>query len=106
MIDWRRTRRSMTLSIVVADDHPMLLDGIGGLLAAAGYDIKARCLDGQQARDAIKASQPDLALLDVHMPHMSGLDVLREARRDKWKTRIVILTASRSWRRFTCASTG
>jgi DNA-binding NarL/FixJ family response regulator len=84
----------MTLSIVVADDHPMLLDGIGGLLAAAGYDIKARCLDGQQARDAIKATQPDLALLDVHMPHMSGLDVLREARRDKWKTRIVILTAS------------
>src|ERR1700754_3379524 len=84
----------MTLSIVVADDHPMLLDGIGGLLSAAGHDVKARCLDGQQARDAIKQFQPDIAILDIHMPHLTGIDVLREARRDKWKTRIVILTAS------------
>jgi len=84
----------MTPSIVVADDHPMLLDGIGGLLSGAGYDVKARCLDGQQALDAIKTGEPDLALLDVHMPHLSGLDLLRQARRDKWDTRIVILTAS------------
>ena len=84
----------MTLSIVVADDHPMLLDGIGGLLSAAGHDVKARCLDGQQAREAIKQFQPDIAILDIHMPHLNGIDVLREARRDKWKTRIVILTAS------------
>jgi len=84
----------MTPSIVVADDHPMLLDGIGGLLSAAGYDVKARCLDGQHALDAIRTGQPDLALLDVHMPHLSGLDLLRQARRDRWDTRIVILTAS------------
>src|SRR3982751_7152182 len=72
----------------------MLLDGIGGLLAAGGHDVEARCLDGQQALDAIKANQPDIAILDIHMPHMTGIDVLREARRDKWKTRIVVLTAS------------
>jgi two-component system nitrate/nitrite response regulator NarL len=84
----------VTPSIVVADDHPMLLDGIGGLLTAAGHDVKARCADGQEALEAIKANQPDLAILDIHMPHLSGLDLLREARRDKWKTRIVILTAS------------
>lgn len=84
----------MSLSIVVADDHPMLLDGIVGLLAAAGHDVKARCLDGQQALEAIKANQPDLAILDIHMPNLTGIDVLREARRDGWRTRIVILTAS------------
>ena len=84
----------MTFSIVVADDHPMLLDGICGLLVAAGHDVKARCLDGQQAREAIKQFEPDIAILDIHMPHLSGIDVLREARRDKWKTRIVVLTAS------------
>jgi two-component system, NarL family, nitrate/nitrite response regulator NarL len=84
----------MSFSIVVADDHPMLLDGIVGLLIAAGKDVKARCLDGQQARDAINLHHPDIAILDIHMPHLSGLDLLREARRDKWKTRIVILTAS------------
>lgn len=84
----------MTPSIVVADDHPMLLDGIVGLLAAAGHDVKARCLDGQQALEAIKETDPDVAILDIHMPHLSGLDLLREARREKWRTRIVILTAS------------
>ena len=84
----------MSFSIVVADDHPMLLDGIVGLLAAAGNDVKARCLDGQQARDAIKQFMPDIAILDIHMPNMTGIDVLREARREKWKTRIVVLTAS------------
>lgn len=84
----------MSFSIVVADDHPMLLDGIGGLLSAAGHDVKARCLDGQQAREAIKQFTPDIAILDIHMPKMTGIEVLREARRDKWKTRIVILTAS------------
>jgi len=84
----------MTCSIVVADDHPMLLDGIVGLLAAAGHDVKARCLDGEQALGAIMSHQPDIAILDIHMPKLSGLDLLRQARTDKWPTRIVILTAA------------
>jgi DNA-binding NarL/FixJ family response regulator len=84
----------MSWSLVVADDHPMLLDGIGGLLTAAGHDVKARCLDGQEALDAIKLHQPDIAILDIHMPNLSGLDLLRMARRDRWTTRVVILTAS------------
>jgi two-component system, NarL family, nitrate/nitrite response regulator NarL len=81
-------------AILVADDHPMLLDGIVGLLLAGGHDITARCHDGQEARDALVALTPDIAILDVHMPHLSGLDLLREARREAWPTRIVILTAS------------
>lgn len=84
----------MTVSIVVADDHPMMLDGIVGLLAAAGHEVRARCLDGRQALDAIILHQPDIAILDIHMPHMNGLELLREARRGAWRTRIVILTAS------------
>jgi two-component system, NarL family, nitrate/nitrite response regulator NarL len=81
-------------SVIVADDHPLLLDGMVGLLLSGGYDVKARCLDGQQARDAILEHKPDLAILDIHMPHLSGLDVLREARRERWPTKIIILTAS------------
>ena len=84
----------MSWSLVVADDHPMLLDGIVGLLAAAGHDVKARCLEGQEALDAIKLYQPDIAILDIHMPNLSGLDLLRIARQERWRTRVVILTAS------------
>jgi two-component system, NarL family, nitrate/nitrite response regulator NarL len=81
-------------TVVVADDHPMMLDGVAGLLTAGGYAVVARGTDGQQALDAIRAHQPDLAILDIHMPHRSGLDLLREARREQWRTRIVLLTAS------------
>jgi two-component system, NarL family, nitrate/nitrite response regulator NarL len=81
-------------SVVVADDHPMMLDGVAGLLEAGGHTIVARCLDGRGASIAIHAHQPDIAILDVHMPHRSGLDLLRDARREKWRTKIVILTAS------------
>jgi two-component system, NarL family, nitrate/nitrite response regulator NarL len=81
-------------TVIVADDHPMMLDGVAGLLAAGGHDVIARCLDGQEAREALRERQPDVAILDIHMPHLSGLDLLREARREKWPVKIVILTAS------------
>lgn len=81
-------------TVVVADDHPMLLDGIVGLLKASGHDVLARCADGQEACEAIRAHDPDIAILDIHMPHLSGLDVLRTARRDKWRSKVVILTAT------------
>jgi DNA-binding NarL/FixJ family response regulator len=55
--------------------------------------VLARCQDGAQAREAILARTPDLAILDVHMPHLSGLQLLAEARAQGWPTRILLLTA-------------
>jgi two-component system, NarL family, nitrate/nitrite response regulator NarL len=81
-------------TVVVADDHPLLLDGIVGLLHAGGHDVIARCLNGRDAQDAILAHRPDVAILDVHMPELSGIEVLREARREGWTTKIIILTAT------------
>lgn len=80
-------------SVVIADDHPLMLEAISGLLGGAGFQVVARGQDGAQACAAIVERQPDLALLDVNMPGRSGIDILRQARAEGWSTRILLLTA-------------
>jgi DNA-binding NarL/FixJ family response regulator len=80
-------------TIVVADDHPLMLDAVAGLFEGAGFEVMARCRDGQQAREAIAEHRPDLAIVDIQMPHVSGLELLAEARAQAWPTRILLLTA-------------
>lgn len=79
-------------TLIVADDHPIMRDAVAGLFAAP-YRVIERCSDGLQARDAIIAHRPDIAVLDVQMPSLTGLDLLREARAEGWPTLIVLLTA-------------
>jgi DNA-binding NarL/FixJ family response regulator len=79
--------------LIVADDHPLMLEGVVALFAGTEFEVAARCLDGEQAREAILELKPDIAILDLRMPRISGLDLLREARAAGWATRIVLLTA-------------
>lgn len=81
------------ISVLVADDHPLMRDAVAALFGQEPYNLIARCLDGAQARAAILEHRPDVAILDVNMPRLSGLDLLREARAQNWSTRIVLLTA-------------
>lgn len=80
--------------VVLADDHPLMLDGVAGLLVGSEFEVVARCTDGLAARAAITEHGPDIALLDIHMPGATGIDLLREAREVRWPTRMVLLTAS------------
>lgn len=81
-------------TVVVADDHPLMLDAVAGLFGGTAFEVVARCHDGAQARAMILQHQPDLAILDVNMPHETGLDLLAAARAEHWPTRIILLTAS------------
>lgn len=81
------------ISVLVADDHPLMRDAVAGLFSQEPYNIIACCSDGAQARAAILEHRPDIAILDVNMPRLSGLDLLREARAQNWSTLIVLLTA-------------
>jgi len=65
--------------ILVADDDPRNVRLMESILKASGYPV-VRASDGQEALDMIESEQPDLVLLDVMMPRMSGLEVCRKVR--------------------------
>jgi adenylate cyclase len=71
----------MTARVLVVDDTPHNVKLIGDLLAASGYEV-GTAANGEQALAKIAAERPDLVLLDIMMPGMSGYDVCRRLRAD------------------------
>lgn len=81
--------------LLLADDHPIVLEGLSSLLKADGFDIVALCRSGPSAVADIAAHDPDIAILDIHMPAPTGLAILRATRqRGAARPKIIILTAS------------
>lgn len=85
----------MRIRIIIADDHPIVLDGLGQLFnLEADFELVARCTDGEEALAAVRREHPDILVLDIRMPRMTGLQVIREMRRDESATRVILLTAA------------
>lgn len=85
----------MTIRIAVVDDHPFILDGLEQLFRGeADCEIVARATTGEEALAAIDQHQPDVVVLDVRMPGMDGIDVLRALSRRSSAPKVVLLTAS------------
>ena len=83
------------ISLVLADDHPFLLEGIARVLdAESGFRVLAKCGDGVEGLDAIRQLKPDIAVLDIAMPGLSGLQVLQVVNSEQLATRIIFLTAT------------
>lgn len=81
--------------LLLADDHPIVLEGLASLLQAEGFDIVARCRSGDAAIAAIVEHDPDIAVLDIQMPGATGLAILRDIRtRGALRPKVIILTAS------------
>ncbi len=80
-------------SVLLVDDEPLNRDMLSRRLGKAGYDV-ATASDGADALAQIQAKHPDLVLLDLLMPGMSGLDVLREIRRTVDPTELPIVVAT------------
>src|ERR1051325_12209930 len=84
----------MPTRIIVADDHPIVLDGLAQLLAGdPEFDVVALCKDGEEALNVIRKEKPEIAVLDVRMPRMSGLMILRSVAEARLPTRVILLTA-------------
>jgi DNA-binding response OmpR family regulator len=78
--------------ILIAEDDPAILAGVSDLLVLEGYSV-TEAADGRSALELYRQRRPDLVLLDVMMPLMSGYDVCRAIRREDSLTPIVMLTA-------------
>ena len=84
-----------SISVVLADDHPVVLHGIVSLLGAhSDLKIVAGCSDGSAAAEAIRKYSPDVAVLDLAMPGLNGLDILSAVAAERAATKIVFLTAT------------
>ena len=82
-----------TIRVLIADDHTLVRDGIRALLAlAADIDVVGEAANGKEALEKVKELHPDVVLMDLMMPLMSGLDATRRIRRDHPETRVLALT--------------
>lgn len=85
----------MNIRLVLADDHPLVLEGLANLLRPEeGFEVLARCATGRETLEAVESHAPDLLVLDLRMPGLDGLDVLRELRTRGSAVRVVLLTAA------------
>jgi DNA-binding NarL/FixJ family response regulator len=82
------------MRIVLADDHALFRDGVSSLLQAWGHDVVGRAANGREAVDLVTRFDPDLVLMDVRMPIMSGVEATRAIAAIRPATPIVILTVS------------
>ncbi|MDQ1469732.1 MAG: hypothetical protein QOJ99_1212 [Bryobacterales bacterium] len=85
-----------SITLVLADDHGIVREGIAAFFKSrSDIDIVGQASDGEQALDLILGLQPEFAILDLNMPKLSGLDVVRKVRLANCPTKLIILSITR-----------
>ena len=79
-------------TIIIADDHPLLLKGLSDYLSEKGYNLVGSGNDGREAYNLITKVEPEIAILDIQMPYMSGLEIAKKCKSNGIKTKIVLIT--------------
>jgi DNA-binding NarL/FixJ family response regulator len=80
-------------SVIVADDHPLILSGIRRALEPCPQiEIVGETEDGREALDMTVAMEPDILILDLSLPRMSGMEVLKELRKLNLKTKVIVVS--------------
>lgn len=79
-------------NILIADDHPLLLRGLEEFLKERKYSIIGTYPDGLSAYNAIIKDKPDIAILDIEMPNLTGVDIAKNCKRYKMDTKIILIT--------------
>jgi DNA-binding NarL/FixJ family response regulator len=82
----------MRTRILLADDHQLFRQGLRSMLPADEFEVVAEAADGQHAISLARRHEPDIAVLDVSMPGLNGVDATREVLRASPRTRVVVLT--------------
>jgi DNA-binding NarL/FixJ family response regulator len=80
------------ITCVVADDHPAVLEAVSEYLAQGGIEVIARASDGEEALQRIEQRKPLVALVDVRMPKVGGIELARRSQRSVPDTAILLYT--------------
>ncbi|NNC44821.1 MAG: response regulator transcription factor [Winogradskyella sp.] len=81
------------ISILVADDHPLLLKGLINELTEQNYNVLEGAENGAKALEIIVSHEPDLAILDISMPLLTGFEVIKKCKEANLNTKFIILTS-------------
>ena len=82
----------MSPTIIIADDHPLVLKGLHDFLIEQNFNVLASAKNGKEALALIKAHTPDIAILDIKMPFLTGLEIAEICKNDGLPTKIVLIT--------------
>lgn len=80
------------MRILLADDHPMFSQGLKALLEREGFEVVGQAEDGHEAVRMARKLEPDVAVIDLGMPLLNGVDAAREIHRRAPKTQVILLT--------------
>jgi DNA-binding NarL/FixJ family response regulator len=83
------------ITVVLADDHAIMREGLAALCAANGLTVLGQACDGPSALETIASLKPDFAILDLQMPGMTGAEVIRRLRSDGCAAKLLVLSVSR-----------
>ncbi len=82
----------MQASIIIADDHPLILKGLNDFLMEKNYNVLASATNGKDAFQLIKDLEPDIAILDIRMPFLTGLEIAKICNDQNFSTKIILIT--------------
>jgi DNA-binding NarL/FixJ family response regulator len=92
------------IKVLIVDDHPLFRQGLRQAVQAdKRFELIAEAADGPTALQLIEQTKPDLAVLDVNLPGLSGLEVARSLQEKRAATRVIILTMHREEETFNLA---
>lgn len=80
------------MKILIADDHPFTLQGTKSFVESYNHTVIDACSNGISALNLIHLHSPDVAILDINMPGLDGLDVAKKIKEGKLKTKVILLT--------------
>ena len=85
-----RPSEAQTITCVVADDHPAVLDAVAEYLHLSGIEVVGRAADGQEALERIEQRRPQVALVDARMPRLGGIELARRLQRAAPATAVLL----------------
>ena len=88
-------QETQLITVVLADDHAIVREGIAALCESHGLRILGQCADGAAALDMITSLKPDFAILDLQMPGMTGVEAISRLRHAGCTAKLMILSISR-----------